>query len=287
MQNNIWTEESTTWRERFTNRIVSLGNSISGRVVFAGELAAFSVATFYWLLARPPKKNTLVDSCYKVGVQSLPVIMLTGVFIGMVLAVQSHPQFKAIGLESRLGAAINLSLVKELGPVLAATMLAGRVGSSIAAELGTMRVTEQIDALASMGPNPVHYLVVPRFIACLVMIPGLTIMADAMGVLGGAFFSIKLLGVDWGAYWEYSRNTVGQYDIFAGMFKSIFFGGAIALVSCYEGFHCEAGAEGVGKASTKSFVVSFVLILILDLLLGIFLEQLQSVWFGGTSKAIV
>ena len=231
MKSVTLTSQKTTLWERFANRVSSLGGVIVNRVIFAGELAAFSLSTLYWLIARPPKKETLVTACFKVGVQSLPVIMLTGVFIGMVLAVQSHPQFKAVGLETRLGAAINLSLVKELGPVLAATMLAGRVGSSIAAELGTMRVTEQIDALASMGPNPIHYLVVPRFLACLIMIPGLTIMADAMGVLGGAFFSIQLLGVDWGFYWDYSQNAVGQYDIFAGMFKSIFFGGAIALVT--------------------------------------------------------
>ncbi len=279
-------EKTTLW-ERFTEKVVAVGDIITSRIIFAGELAAFSLSTFYWLFARPPKRTTLIPACFHVGVQSLPVVMLTGVFIGMVLAVQSHPQFKAVGLESRLGAAINLSLVKELGPVLAATMLAGRVGSSIAAELGTMRVTEQIDALASMGPNPIHYLVVPRFIACLVMIPGLTIMADVMGVIGGAFFSIQLLGVDWGLYWDYSQRAVSQYDIFAGMFKTVFFGGAIALISCYQGFNCEAGAEGVGKAATHSFVLSFVMILILDLLLGIVLDQIHILWFGSVVRAIV
>ena len=282
-----WTAEKITLADRLTIFVGTIGKSLSDRIIYAGQLAAFSLSTFYWLFARPDKKETLVGACYRIGVQSLPVIMLTGTFIGMVLAVQTHPQFKAVGLESRLGAAINLSLVKELGPVLAATMLAGRIGSSIAAELGTMRVTEQIDALASMGPNPIHYLVVPRFIACLFMIPGLTIMADAMGVLGGAFFSIKLLGVDWGYYWDYSRHAVSQYDVFAGMFKSIFFGGAIALVSCYHGFNCDAGAEGVGKASTRSFVVSFVMILLLDLLLGIFLDKIHVAWFGGGAKSVV
>jgi phospholipid/cholesterol/gamma-HCH transport system permease protein len=284
---NEWTAEKPTLADRLTSGVGAIGRSLSNRVIFAGQLAAFSLSTIYWLFARPAKRGTLIAACFRIGVQSLPVIMLTGTFIGMVLAVQTHPHFKAVGLESRLGAAINLSLVKELGPVLAATMLAGRVGSAIAAELGTMRVTEQIDALASMGPNPIHYLVVPRFIACLFMIPGLTIMADAMGVLGGALFSVKLLGVDWGYYWEYSRQAVSQYDVFAGMFKSVFFGGAIALISCYQGFHCDAGAEGVGKASTRSFVISFVMILILDLLLGICLEKVHIAWFGGGPKSIV
>ena len=251
---NEWSTEKLSMTDRMTAVVGRIGKSLSDRIIHAGQLAAFSLSTIYWLFARPVNKSTLMAACYRIGVQSLPVIMLTGTFIGMVLA---------------------------------ATMLAGRVGSAIAAELGTMRVTEQIDALSSMGPNPIHYLVVPRFIICLVMIPGLTIMADAMGVLGGAFFSIKLLGVDWGYYWEYSRNAVALYDVFAGMFKSVFFGGAIALISCYQGFNCDAGAEGVGKASTKSFVVSFVMILLLDLILGIFLDKINVVWLGGGPRAVV
>ena len=282
-----WLPDKETLWERFADRVALLGEAITQRISFAGDLAIFSASTLFWLFVRGPKRETLTTSFYNVGVLSMPVVMLTGMFVGMVLAVQTFPQFKLVGLESRLGAAINLSLVKELGPVLAATMLAGRVGSSIAAELGTMRVTEQIDALTSMGPNPIHYLVVPRFLACLVLVPGLTIMADALGVLGGAFFSIKVLGIDWGYYWDYSRNMVGSFEIFAGMFKSIFFGGAIAMISCHQGFHCEAGAEGVGKAATRSFVISFVMILILDLILGIFLDRFQTFWFGGPTGGIV
>ena len=136
------------------------------------------------MFTRLPRRETLLPNFYQVGVLSLPVVALTGTFIGMVLAVQSHFQFSQIGLETRLGAVINMSLVRELGPVLAATMLAGRVGSAMAAELGTMRVTEQIDAFESMGANPIHYLVVPRFLACIFLIPTLTIMADFMGVVG-------------------------------------------------------------------------------------------------------
>jgi phospholipid/cholesterol/gamma-HCH transport system permease protein len=167
-----------------------------------------------------------------------------------------------------------MSLVRELGPVLAATMLAGRVGSSMAAELGTMRVTEQIDALSAMGANPIRYLVVPRFLACLLLIPLLTIMADFMGVAGGHFYSVMVLGIDMHHYWYNSALFVGPYDIFVGIFKSVFFGAAIAMVSCYQGFHCSAGAEGVGRAATASFVYSFVLILFLDLVLGIALDAI-------------
>ncbi len=271
----------------FVSEVVSVGEAISKRVSLAGNLALFGVSTVFWLVVKGPRRETLTQSFYNIGVLSLPVVMLTGVFIGMVLAVQCFPQFKVIGMETRIGAAINLSLVKELGPVLAATMLAGRVGSSIAAELGTMRVTEQIDALTSMGVNPIHYLVTPRFLASLILIPGLTLFADLLGVIGGAFFSIKLLNVDWSYYWEYSRHAVSMFDIFAGMFKSVFFGGAIALICCHQGFNCGAGAEGVGKAATSSFVLSFVSILFLDLLLDVVLDQFQSAFFGGAAAAVV
>lgn len=279
-------EERTNW-DRFSSGVSDIGEMISKRVLITGELALFSLETLFWLFTKGPKRETLTSSFYNIGVLSLPVVMLTGMFIGMVLAVQTYPQFKMVGLESRLGGAINLSLVKELGPVLAATMLAGRVGSSIAAELGTMRVTEQIDAITSMGTNPIHYLVVPRFLACLILIPGLTIMADMMGVLGGAFFCIEILEIDWSYYWEYSRNMVAPFDIYAGMFKSVFFGGAIALICCYQGFRCDPGAEGVGKAATRSFVLSFVMILLLDLLLGITLDRVQAFWYGGPTGGVL
>ncbi len=239
-----------------------------------GRFALFVWRTLVWMFTRLPAGETLAPNFYQVGVSSLPVVALTGTFIGMVLAVQSFAQFKEMGLETRLGAVINMSLVRELGPVLAATMLAGRVGSAMAAELGTMRVTEQIDALTSMGANPIRYLVVPRFLACFFMIPTLTIMADFMGIAGGHFYSVWILGIDIHHYWSNSAAFVDNFDLFAGVFKSVFFGAAIAMVSCYQGFHCDAGAEGVGRAATSSFVYSFVMILILDLFLGIFLESM-------------
>jgi phospholipid/cholesterol/gamma-HCH transport system permease protein len=187
----------------------------------------------------------------------------------MVLAVQAYHSFQMMGLATRLGSVINISIVKELGPVLAATMLAGRIGSSMAAELGTMRVTEQIDALSALGTNPIYYLVVPRFLACLLLIPLLTLMADFMGVIGGAVIATQVLGVDSFAYWKHSRDFVESLDIFAGAFKSYFFGAAIALISCHRGFNSSAGAEGVGKAATEAFVFSFIAILFLDFTIGL------------------
>jgi phospholipid/cholesterol/gamma-HCH transport system permease protein len=258
------------------------GELVVDALTTLGDMAIFSWRVFVWMFTSWPSKGTILPNFYYVGVLSLPVVALTGTFIGMVLAVQSYAQFQNIGLESRLGAVINMSLVRELGPVLAATMLAGRVGSAMAAVLGTMRVTEQIDALVSMGANPIRYLVVPRFLACIMLIPALTVMADFMGIVGGYFYSVVMLGIDHYQYLNNSRQFVGGWDFFMGIFKSFFFGGIIALVSCYRGFHCEAGAEGVGKAATAAFVFSFVLILAVDLMLNIFLDALYlALWPQG------
>lgn len=253
--------------------VSDVGEVLIGWVMAVGEVSLFALRTLRWLFTRLPRRETILPNFYQIGVLSLPVVALTGTFIGMVLAVQSYSQFRSLHIETRMGGVINISLVRELGPVLAATMLAGRIGSAMAAELGTMRVTEQIDALASMGANPIHYLVVPRFLGCLVLIPTLTIMADFMGVVGGYFYSIFLLHIDQHFYWANSQKAVGAFDLFSGAFKSLFFGAAIALVSCHRGFTCDPGAEGVGRAATSAFVVSFVLILMLDLELGIILDS--------------
>jgi phospholipid/cholesterol/gamma-HCH transport system permease protein len=254
--------------------IEEFGGMLIDWIVALGGISRFSLRVFGWMLGRLPRRETLLPNFYQIGVMSVPVIALTGTFIGMVLVVQSYEQFRANHMEAKLGAIINLSLVRELGPVLAATMLAGRVGSAMAAELGTMRVTEQIDALVAMGANPIHYLVVPRFLACLLLIPALTIFADLMGVAAAFVYSTWYYGIDWHLYVENSRNFVTYFDLFAGVFKSLFFGAAIALIACYRGFHCEAGAEGVGRAATSAFVASFVMILLLDLLLSMGLERL-------------
>ena len=265
-----------------TSWIADWGAIVTDAVITLGQIAEFAWEVLYWLVLRWAPRGTLYPTLYQVGVLSLPVIALTGTFIGMVLAVQSYAQFRQLGLETRLGPVINMALVRELGPVLAATMLAGRVGSSMAAELGTMRVTEQIDALSSMGVNPVYYLVVPRFIACLLMIPVLTIMGDFMGIVGGYFYSVIVLGIDKHHYWYNSEQFVGSWDIFSGVLKSVFFGGAIAIISCHRGFHSGAGAEGVGRATIASFVYSFVVILALDLFLNITLDSVYyTIWPNG------
>ncbi len=227
-----------------------VGEKIFEIVADVGDVAIFSFLTFSWMFRRRTRWSVLVPNFYAIGVSSVPVVAITGTFIGMVLAVQAHSQFAMMGLATRLGSVINISLVKELGPVLAATMLAGRVGSSMSAELGTMRVTEQIDALTALGTNPIHYLVVPRFLACFLLIPLLTLMADFMGVIGGAVVSTQLLMVDSFAYWQHSREYVGGLDLLAGVFKSFFFGAAIALISCHRGFHSRRG-RGCGPRGDR------------------------------------
>lgn len=253
--------------------VVQWGSAVVDGIELVGDIALFAWQMLTWIFTRLPQRGTMLINFYQIGVLSLPVVALTGTFIGMVLAVQSYYQFHAIGLESHLGVVINTSLVRELGPVLAATMLAGRVGSAMAAVLGTMRVTEQIDALTTMGADPIRYLVAPRFLACIMLIPALTIMADFMGIVGGYFYSVMVLGIDHAAYLTHSRDGVVGFDLFSGVFKSVFFGAVIAIVSCYQGFHCEPGAEGVGKAATAAFVYSFVMILAIDLMLNIMLGK--------------
>lgn len=266
------------------NYVETWGKVVIDTVNNIGEMSLFAWRIVIWMVTARPRRETLMPNFYAVGVLSLPVVALTGTFIGMVLAVQSIGQFRSIGLETRLGAVINYSLVRELGPVLAATMLAGRVGSAMAAVLGTMRVTEQIDALIAMGANPIHYLVVPRFLACVLLIPALTVMADFMGIVGGYFFSVIILGIDHAQYLRNSREFVGGFDLFSGIFKSVFFGGTIAIVSCYRGFHCQPGAEGVGRAATAAFVLSFVMIIMLDLVLTILLDGIHNALFPSGAK---
>jgi phospholipid/cholesterol/gamma-HCH transport system permease protein len=257
------------------NSVADLGAVIIRWVETLGDMTLFALRTLSWLFLRLPRRDTLIPAFYNIGVLSLPVIALTGTFIGMVLAVQSYAQFKTFGFETRLGAMINMSMCRELGPVLAATMLAGRVGSAIAAEIGTMRVTEQIDALVTMGANPIQYLVVPRFLGCLLMIPSLTIMGIFMGIVGGWLYAVQVFNIDSYHYWNNSQQFVDNWDLFYGVFKSVFFGATIAIVSCYRGFHCAPGAEGVGRAATAAFVLSFVIIIMLDLGLSITLDSVH------------
>ena len=265
------------------NLIDALYDAVSG----FGDLAIFSGKAIAWAFRQRSSTRILVPVFHAVGVKSVPVVAVTGLFIGMVIAIQSYDQFSQLGMATHLGGIINLSVVRELGPVLAACMLAGRIGSAMAAELATMRITEQIDALECLGANPIAYLVVPRLLACVLLIPLLTILADFMGVMGGALICTKLFHVDAYHYWHHAEGIIGYWDMSTGLIKPMFFGAAIAIISCHRGFNSCAGAEGVGRAATEAFVSSFIAIFILDFFLAMFLNTMYGfLWPGAGPKLL-
>ena len=215
-----------------------------------------------------------------IGVRSVPIVMVTGAFVGMILAYQAYDQLASMGFEEHLGVLINVSVVKELGPVLVAVMLAGRVGGALTAELGTMNVTEQIDAVKSMGTDPIRHLVAPRVLACLFLTPFLIIYADLLGIVGGYFVSVLQLGINSRAYWSFSAQGVELWDVSVGIIKGFFFGAAIAAISCYKGFTCKEGAHGVGQACTEAFVASFISILALDFALVVIFKAIYNTFWS-------
>lgn len=252
-----------------------LGRDLNRALVSLGDWSGFSGHALRGLAASPARSGSLVAVCYSIGVMSVPVIAITGFFIGMVLAVQAFAQYHNLGLDTWLGSMIHQSVIRELGPVLAAVMLAGRVGSAMAAELGTMKVTEQIDALACLGVDPVHYLVVPRFLACVLLIPMLTVLANAAGVIGAAMICLTIYDIDAHHYWQHGRDFIDIADVVLNLFKPVFFGAFIALISCHRGFRCRGGSEGVGRAATQAFVWSFLAILVLDFFLGLTINAIK------------
>ncbi len=217
------------------------------------------------LAFRPPAKIQLIVQHVKtVGVDSLSVILLSGFFTGMVMGFQGYYSLRKFNAESWLGSATALGLLRELGPVLAAFMVTGRTGSAMAAEIGTMRATEQIDALYSMAINPIKYLVSPRIIAGLIAMPLLTSIFDVVGIYGSYVVGVGLLGVSSGSYLAGMQNSVAFDDVYGGFVKSVSFGLIITWVCCYKGFHAPPMAIGVSRATTESVVLSFVLILVWD-----------------------
>jgi phospholipid/cholesterol/gamma-HCH transport system permease protein len=245
-------------------------------MVALGDWAVFALQALSGMLRRSFPGREFLRVCYEIGYASTAVVALTGLFIGMVLAVQTFSQFQVIGKETSLGAVIHLSVVRELGPVLAAIMLAGRVGSAMAAELATMRVTEQLDALACLGVHPVRYLASPRVLACVIMIPLLTAVADVMGIAGSSFISLYVFQIDSYHYWRHTQEYVRAWDLFTGLGKAVVFGLVLSLVACHRGFRARAGAAGVGRAATEAFVYSFIAIIVLDFFIALFANTLHA-----------
>lgn len=267
-------------------QISYLGRKTADLIEGFGRFIFFCLSVWKWLFkgfGTWCRSSLLMPQFYQIGTRSVPVMMAVGGFVGMVLAVETHDQFAAIGQELRLGGIINISVVKQIGPVLAAVMLAGRIGGSMSAELGSMRVTEQLDALRVMGADPVAYLVLPRVVACVVMIPILTIFSDLLGIFGGYWVTVCGFGVNGPGYWEFSARFVGMYDVMTGLAKSMVFGVAIGLISCYKGMSCRSGAAGVGRAATDAFVVSFLAIIVSNFFLAKFLNDFYHVLYGYNS----
>jgi len=225
---------------------------------------------------KPPfRYRNIIKELDNIGIQSLFVVLLTGAFTGMVMALQSINVFAKFNAEGLVGSTVAISVARELGPVLTAFMVTGRAGSALATELGSMRVTEQIDALITLDANPIQYLSVPRFLACLVMTPVLVVVTDVVGSLGGAFIAYFNLGITIDKYVENVFNYLGVMDFLTGIFKSVFFGIEIAIIACYQGFNTFGGAEGVGKATIRAVVASSMTILISDYFLTYLLQFIE------------
>jgi len=243
------------------------GSAVLGKVRAAGRMAVFLGVACFWAAIPPLKPRRIVHQIHFIGVKSVFVVLLTSLFSGMVLALQGYYSLRKFGAAALLGSAVALSLIRELGPVLTALMVAARAGSAMAAEIGLMRVTEQIDALEVLALNPMKYLVAPRLVAALIAMPLLTAMFDLGGIGGGYLVGVSLLGVSPGTFVSSMRSAVEGRDVLGGFLKSLCFGLIVAWVCTYKGFRSGFGAEGVSRATTQSVVLSSVLVLVADYVL--------------------
>lgn len=229
-----------------------------------GEILILFARTLGWCRKAVSSRGEIFKQMAFMGVGTLPIALLMGFFVGMVLALQTGSQLKRFGIESIIGAIVGLSLAKELAPVLTGYLVAGRVGAAIAAELGTMTVSEEIDALRVMGVDPVHYLAMPRFIAGVIMVPIIVIYVNMIGIIGGAIISSTYVGVDMRSYFDNLFESLTFSEVFRGLIKAMSFGAIVAIIGCYKGFKTTGGAEGVGRYTTQSVVLSFILIIVFD-----------------------
>jgi phospholipid/cholesterol/gamma-HCH transport system permease protein len=241
-----------------------MGAALLEQIGRLGRTGMFAGQTLLHSLTPPIKGERVLRQIWFIGWKSMLVIALTGTFTGMVVALQGFPTLRRVGSEALLGPMVSLSLIRELGPVLTALMVTGRAGSAIAAELGIMRTSEQIDALELMGLNPLRYVVVPNVLASLLALPVLTVVFDVIGIFGGYLVGVRLLGLNSGTYFGEMSNYVEMQDILGGLYKALTFGLLIGSVCCHKGYHSRFGAEGVSTATTQAVVSTSVLILVWD-----------------------
>ena len=254
-------------------RMAFWGRWISEWLEGLGQLTLLAKETFASLLTFKVAWRDLLYQVYFVGVKSQSVVLITGAFTGMVLSAQTYLQFHKVKMDTATLAVVSVSMCSELGPVLTGLMVAGRVGAAFAAELGTMRVTEQIDALRTLATHPVDYLVVPRLLALHIAMPLLTAESIVVGICAGYVVAVQLYGVDATYVWYNMLKYTGDTDVVAGLIKALIFGGIVAQISCYKGMFCGEGAEGVGRATTEAVVYSSITILISNFFLTLILAR--------------
>ena len=241
-----------------------LGKAMLYYVEEMGRILLLFLSVVAWMVRPPLKARNIVKQMEFVGVKSVFVVVLTGTFTGMVMALQGYHGFRMFSAEALVGSTVALGMTRELGPVLTSLMVTARAGSAMAAELGTMRVTEQIDALYVMAANPIKHLIVPRVIAGTLMVPLLTVVSDFCGIVGGYFVGVHLLGINSGVFMKNITKLVDLGDIYNGLVKAACFGLILSLIGCYKGFNTRGGAEGVGRATTEAVVLASITILISD-----------------------
>jgi phospholipid/cholesterol/gamma-HCH transport system permease protein len=252
------------WIARPLERLGSAAGAVFEEV---GRFFFILKATLYWMFRSPFDGREWIRQAVRVGVDSLPVVGLTAMFTGMVLALQTYRGFERFHAESYVASVVSLSLTRELAPVLAALMIAGRIGSSLAAELGTMRVTEQIDALFAMATEPIHYLIVPRVAAATLMLPPLVAFADGLGIGGGWAVAVGMMDANPVVYWEKTFQYLDLNDVLSGLIKAAAFGLILSVTGCTKGYFTTGGAEGVGRSTTAAVVMASVVILLSDFFL--------------------
>ncbi|MEE2761296.1 MAG: ABC transporter permease [Pseudomonadota bacterium] len=245
----------------------TLGHFTFGFLATAGRIMVFTGTALSHAVRPPFYPRIIGKQMIEIGYFSLPVVGLTAVFAGMVLALQSFTGFARFSAEGAVANVVVLSITRELGPVLAGLMVSGRIGASMAAEIGTMRVTEQVDALTTLSTNPFKYLVAPRFIAGITMLPILVLIADIIGILGGYLVGVFALGFNAANYLQNTYDFMEAFDVISGLVKASVFGFIITLMGCYHGYHSRGGAQGVGKATTNAVVSASILILCFDYIL--------------------
>ena len=249
--------------------VSKIGKFVISYLVWARDLSKLLFEILYWVFIGPFKgksvqRQSVLEQMIFAGIRSVVIVFFVDFFTGMVLAMQTAYQLEKMGAVIYVASLVAVSLCRELSPVLTGLVVAGRAGSAITAELGSMKVTEQIEALDTMAINPVRFLAVPRFLALLVMVPALTVLGNIAGILGGFIIGTKSLNINADLYMQTTFKYLQLKDIYTGLIKAVAFGIIIALVGCFEGLHTRGGAEGVGRATTRSVVTSFILIILAD-----------------------